>query len=344
MITPSGPHAPDPREGELREGDPGDEAPDDISFDDLDPADYGLNPRDGPLTLIDFIPPPPPPLKEDGHKGEAGRVLCLCGSADMPGAASLVARAASRVGAGLVTVGYLDVAVRDAVAAHCCEATFLNLTDLHGAAQLAEILDARSDHAVVLGPGLGQAAAATELVRDYFACDPRPTVLDADGLNIISANPSWVADYGAPLVITPHEGEARRLLGRPIPGDAAERAACARELAESYSAVCCLKGMLTVITDGASTSVNLTGNPGMATAGSGDVLSGAMGALLAASAVRGGVSFTPYEAARCAVYLHGLAGDLVVDELCELALVASDLVDALGPAIQVMEGQDEQAE
>ncbi|MDP6519542.1 MAG: NAD(P)H-hydrate dehydratase [Planctomycetota bacterium] len=342
MSPGPGPHPLDPDENAPEEGEVGEDEEGDFDYSQLDPLDFGLAPRARPLTRGDFEPPPPPSLDADAHKGEAGRLLCLCGSADMPGAASLVAKSALRMGAGLVTVGYLDVALRDAVAAQCVEATFLDLTDLEAPGDLAQILSGRADHAVVLGPGLGQSPAAVSLVRDYFACEARPTVLDADGLNIISEHLDWLADYGAPLIITPHAGEARRLLGRPVANDPTERSASARELAASVGAICCLKGAWTVISDSANTNVNLTGNPGLATAGSGDVLSGVIGALLAASVVRGGAFFPPFEAARCGVFIHGIAGDMASHELGELGVIASDLLDALPIATSLVEGRYEQ--
>lgn len=278
------------------------------------------------------IPAPPPVLAADGHKGQAGRVLLLCGSADMPGAAALVAAAAIRAGAGLVTLGYLDASVRDAVAAHCAEATFLDLSGARGAGGLREAIQGRSDHALVLGPGLGRGEASASLVADALAADPLPTVLDADGLNLVSDVPERLADHGAPLVLTPHAGEAERLLGRPVPSDAGGRVECALELARRAGAICCLKGPGTVVTDGDLVHINGTGNPGLATAGSGDVLAGILVAYLAAATLRGGAAFGPLEAARAAVHVHGLAGDIAAEHVGQRALIASDLIAFLPEA------------
>jgi NAD(P)H-hydrate epimerase len=255
----------------------------------------------------------------------------------MPGAAALVTAAAARAGAGLVTLGYLDVAVRAAVAAHCAEATFLDLTQTREAGDLRELLSARADHAIVLGPGLGRGEAAASLVADTLAAGLLPTVLDADGLNLVSDVPERLAEHEAPLVLTPHAGEAQRLLGRPVPRDPGGRVECALELARRAGAICCLKGPGTVVTDGTVVHINETGNAGLATAGSGDVLAGILVAYLAAATLRGGESFGPLQAARAAVHVHGLAGDMAAAQVGQRALIASDLIAHLPEAQRALE-------
>ena len=287
--------------------------------------------------------PAPPRLSPDAHKGDAGRVLCLAGSATMPGAAVLVARAAQRAGAGLVAIGCLDPSALTIVPLAAPEAV---LVDLCGAfdgegrasAGAAELLLARAPHARLVGPGLGDDARTRGLVERVLAGDTRaPLALDADALNALAGRPEDVRRHAAPCVLTPHPGEAQRLLGRPVPRDEAGRVAGACELAERAGAIVCLKGRNTVVTDGDRVYVNATGNAGMATAGAGDVLSGILVAYLAA--VRPGAAWEPFDAARAAVHVHGLAGDLAARELGQRGLIASDLVRFLPRAQRaVLEG------
>ena len=158
-------------------------------------------------------------------------------------------------------------------------------------------------------------------------------MLDADALNVLGPEPERLAAAVGQLVITPHPGEASRLLGREVTAEPEDRRDAAMELARRSEAVVCLKGRGTVVTDGERIEVNETGNPGLATAGSGDVLSGICVAYLAASQRDPSDGFDVLNAARAAVHVHGLAGDLARDELGERAVTASDLVAHL-PAAQ----------
>lgn len=278
----------------------------------------------------------PPRLARDAHKGDAGRLLCLCGSAAYPGAAILVARAAQRAGAGLVTVGCLDAGLSAVIAGAAPEAVNLDLSatvDLV-ANRLPRELARRHDHARVVGPGLGATQRTRVLVRTLLAEESSraPMVLDADALNVVAGELELLRGARVPLVLTPHPGEAARLLELDaLPRDDEGRAECARELARRTGAVCCLKGHATIVTDGERLVRNTTGNPGMATAGAGDVLAGILGAYLCQ--VRDAGSYDAFDAAVCAVHVHGRAGDLAAAELGERALVASDLVRFL-PAAQ----------
>jgi hydroxyethylthiazole kinase-like uncharacterized protein yjeF len=263
----------------------------------------------------------PAPLARDAHKGDAGRVLCIAGSRTMPGAAILVARAAQRAGAGLVSIGCLDRELMQLVPVAAPEAVLLDL----GAS--FEGLSEGDPHALLLGPGIGDDERARDVVGRFLeACPGIPRVLDADALNALRGEPQALADAAGPVVITPHPGEAGRLLGRPVPADSEGRSAAARELQRSSGAVVVLKGAGTVVCDGERSYVNDTGNPGMATAGSGDVLAGILVAYL--------VRLEPFQAACAAVRVHGLAGDLAAERLGEAGLVASDLIDEL-PAAQM---------
>ena len=271
----------------------------------------------------------PPALAPDAHKGDAGRLLVLCGSRAMPGAALLVARAAQRAGAGLVTVACLDPELMELVPRAAPEALLLELAER----SVTRLLRERRDDARVVGCGLGDTPRTRRVLAALLDADFRgPTVLDADALNALDGEPQRLRSAPGRCVVTPHPGEAARLLGRVIPADHEGRVVAAAELAEQSGAIVCLKGRNTVVTDGTSHYVNTTGNPGMATAGSGDVLAGIVGAYLA-QRTQGG-DWTPFAAACAAVHAHGLAGDLAAAEVGERGLIASDLVESL-PAAQL---------
>ena len=297
---------------------------------------------DGSLERVTHVRPLPE-LGPDAHKGDAGRLLCLAGSATMPGAAVLVVRAACRAGAGLVSLGCLSESLLSIVPIAAPEALLVDMTDwrelLDGGAP--GVLDGRRDDARAVGPGLGRGELTRSLLRFVVQGGFRgPTVLDADALNEVGALEE-LREARAVLVLTPHPGEAARLLGRDVPGDDAGRLAAAREIATRANAVCCLKGRASVVVspEAGRVFVNTTGNPGMATGGSGDVLTGILGAYLAASAVgnreheRTGERFSVFDAAVAAVHVHGRAGDLAADRFGRRALVASDLIECL-PAAQ----------
>lgn len=282
-----------------------------------------------------YRPLAPPELAEQAHKGDAGRVLCLVGSRLYPGAAALVVRAAQRAGAGLVTLGALDEGLLASVPVAAPEAVYLDLSGPADAdrERVRGLLAAREDHALVLGCGLGQSERAGALVAGVLGSGARvPLVVDADGLNLLGGAPERLREHAGPVVITPHPGEASRLLQRGAPQGANERANAARELAARSGAIVCLKGHGTVVSDGRVTYVNDTGNPGMATAGAGDVLAGILGAYLAACAGGHLTTWTPFDAAVAAVRVHGLAGDLAAKELGRRAVVASDLIAFLPKA------------
>ena len=268
-------------------------------------------------------------MPEDAHKGDAGRVLLVCGSADMPGAAVLVARAAQRAGAGLVTVACFDPAAKIILPIAAPEAVLVDV-EAGSAVSLAD----RADHVRVVGPGLGATTRTSRLVHDLLADGfSGAWVLDADALNVLAGDLQDLRARSGAMVLTPHPGEAARLLGREIPRSNAGRAAAAREISRESRAICCLKGQRTVIAEGDRIHVNETGNPGMATAGAGDVLAGILGAYLAPCVTRFDSSFAPFDAAVAAVHVHGLAGDLAAEEVGRRGLVASDLVRFL-PAAQ----------
>ena len=275
--------------------------------------------------------PKPPVRPVDAHKGTAGLVLVVAGSRGMAGAAALVGNGALRAGAGLVRIATADAAL-DTVAAlaPCC--TTAPLPD-DGACLRAEAAEtvlalAEGQDAVAIGPGLGRTSAVGSVVRAVLEGLGIPIVLDADGLNAIAADAAeTIARARNGLILTPHPGEAARLLGTTVKTIQADREAAAERLA-GLGAVVVLKGVGTVVCDGERLYVNQTGNPGMATAGAGDVLAGMMAAFLAAG-------MPMFEAAVLAVWAHGRAGDLAAERLGLLGLTAMDLLGCVPEALRV---------
>jgi len=249
----------------------------------------------------------------------------------MPGAAVLAARSAQRAGAGLVAVACLDANLLTIVPTAAPEAVLVDLSRAQGG--MVATLAGRRDDVRVVGPGLGASRRTHGLVRSLLADGFEGAwVVDADALNVIAGEIEELGSRRGPMVITPHPGEAERLLGRKIPNDDAARASAAKELSRRSRAICCLKGHRTVVAEGERVYVNETGNPGMATAGAGDVLAGILGAYLAPCAHGDVASWTPFDAAASAVHVHGLAGDLAAAEVGRRGLVASDLIAFLPSA------------
>jgi NAD(P)H-hydrate epimerase len=196
--------------------------------------------------------------------------------------------------------------------------------------KLAEppLLDlARANDVIAAGPGLGQSPAITQIVVALLAQSTKPLVLDADGLNALQQAPGLLRRPAGALVITPHPGEFARLVNKTVPEVQAQRQDLAVRFAADHQLVLVLKGHQTIVTDGRRLYVNQTGNPGMATGGTGDVLTGLIAALI-------GQDLEPFAAAQLGVHWHGLAGDLARDELGEVSLIASDLLDYLPKVIR----------
>ncbi len=274
-----------------------------------------------------------PERPADGHKGTFGRVLIIAGSRSMSGAACLAGMGALRGGAGLVFIACPE-SVQAIVASEepCYQTIGLPETEFgqldSSALPVAQALLSGKD-ALAIGPGLGNSASVREVVRALYIDATVPTVVDADGLNVLADEllnkPDGLANPAGPRILTPHPGELSRLCGLAIGEIQKRRKDVARDFAARHGVVLVLKGPGTVVTDGTRVAINPTGNSGMATGGSGDVLTGLLGALLASGR-------EPFEAARLAVYLHGLAGDLGAEELSEPGLIATDLPRFLGSA------------
>ena len=263
-------------------------------------------------------------LKRDAHKGDRGRVLIVAGSLSMSGAARLAGWGALRGGAGLVTIAVPD-AVQPIVAADLPCAMTLPLPSRKGVLMASGAAAARAVEADAIAIGPGITTAAAPFLRRFLKGLDTPVVIDADALNILAEQPGMLST-DTPSVLTPHPGEAARLLGHPVNG---ERVAGAEELAERFHTVAVLKGTGTVVCDGDRYYVNKSGNPGMATGGTGDVLAGLLAARLASGA-------DPFPAAVQAVYVHGVAGDLAAVSVGENSMIATDLVANLGPAVATL--------
>ncbi|MEY2807164.1 MAG: NAD(P)H-hydrate dehydratase [Planctomycetia bacterium] len=271
----------------------------------------------------------PEPLPLDAHKGLAGRVAILAGSRWMRGAATLACRAAGRGGAGLVAC-----LARDAEVA--CQ-VFLTAPEcvVEDCAQggLAAAWARRAPHSMVAGCGLSQDELAAALVDEALSFDG-PLLLDADALNLLAGGLERIARRAAPTVLTPHPLEAARLLGcsAAIGADEAERLAAARELSAKSGAVVVLKGAGTLVCSGTRAWRCPRGTPALAKAGTGDVLAGLAGALLARSRSLPRAGFDAHAAACLAVERHALAGELAEAALSREGLVAGDLLDFLPAA------------
>lgn len=274
--------------------------------------------------------------RPDGHKGDYGRVLIVGGSRGMIGAVALSARAALRGGAGLVTFA-APGPVQLTIAGLCPCATSIPLACRPGTDELAAEAVAQVCHAaagsdvLAVGPGMGVGTAQQNLVRAVLGLD-RPLVLDADALSNLAKVADWSALRTGPLVLTPHPGEFARLTGLTVADIQADRRTAAVSAAREWSGaaepplICVLKGAGTLVTDGRRLFVNTTGNPGMATGGTGDVLTGLTAAMI-------GQGLGRFGAACLAVHCHGRAGDLARQRLGEASVMADDLLAALPAAI-----------
>jgi ADP-dependent NAD(P)H-hydrate dehydratase len=276
-----------------------------------------------------------PERPQDGHKGTFGRVLIIGGSVGMSGAVCLSSVSALRSGSGLVTAA-IPRSIQMTVAGwEPCVMTIGLETDSHG--QLAALSRERMEEllvgkdAVAVGPGLGQSAEAATLVSLVLEICRVPLVLDADALNAVARGGLLAKrNRESACVITPHPGEFARLTGLPVTNDEDIRIAMSADFARTHALTVVLKGPRTVVTDGARLFVNATGNSGMATAGSGDVLTGIVASLL-------GQKMNPFAAAAVAVNAHGRAGDFAAFELGQRGMIASDLLLTLRKAWEQME-------
>lgn len=287
-----------------------------------------------PVSLLDsgMVRAVLPRRHPTAHKGSFGHAAIIAGSVGKSGAAVMAGFGALRIGAGLVTIA-LPRTVNDAVEAKVLEAmTFPVDATPDGTfakSACAPLLAFVQDkNAVALGPGVGRQAETAGMIRDLIAEIRQAMVLDADGINAVAGHRQLFQQVHAPVIITPHPGEMARFLETTTAAVQQDRLGVASRVARELNVYVVLKGAGTVIAapDGAL-AVNSTGNPGMATGGTGDVLTGIIAGLLAQR-------LSPWHAACAGVYLHGLAGDLAAASRGEMGLMARDVIEAIPSAIQ----------
>lgn len=254
------------------------------------------------------------------HKGNFGHVLVIAGSYGKMGACVLTSRAVLRSGAGLVTA-HVPSKGYNVIQTALPECMTIIDDDPEIQANVPKLDDF---DVIAVGPGIGKAEQTQKMLKILIQESSKPMVLDADALNILSENPTWLSFLPSNSILTPHPGEFDRLAGKS--NNHLERLEKARSFAKKHSVYLVLKGGITAVcTPQGKIWFNSTGNPGMATAGSGDTLTGIIAGIL-------GLGFRPVDAARLAVYLHGLAGDIAAQRLGEEAMIASDITDCLPDA------------
>lgn len=264
--------------------------------------------------VLDMLPVRDP----DGHKGDYGKILLLCGSRGYTGAAALAAMGALRSGAGLVYLG-VPACIYEIEAIKLTEPVVIpfpsegNTLSTEAVKPILKLLPKMD--AVLIGPGLGISEGTLAVVSAVLSEFSGPVVLDADGINVLASHKDLLRGRTATTILTPHAGEFERLSGIQI-GDRRE---AAEALSLDLGAIVLLKGRETVITDGKIGYINTTGNPGMAVGGSGDVLAGVIVSLL-------GQGLAPLEAAACGAWLHGAAGDVCAQKLGQYGMLPSDML------------------
>jgi NAD(P)H-hydrate epimerase len=279
------------------------------------------------MTELSAQPPQLPLRDPNSHKGDYGRAVLIGGSTGMTGALGLAGMAALRSGAGLVTLATPDVCLPTVAAYEPSYMTVPLASDCDGriSAVARERIGATVENATAIGcgPGIGRSPELVAVVQWLFAELKQPAVFDADALFALAQLGETPPPQG-PRILTPHPGEFARLTGQRVETEQ-QRIEQACQAAERFGAVVVLKGHRTVVTDGPQVYVNETGNPGMATGGSGDVLTGVITALLCQV-------LDAFAASQHGVYLHGLAGDMAAESLGQVSLTARDLIDFLPDA------------
>jgi NAD(P)H-hydrate epimerase len=273
---------------------------------------------------------------KNAHKGSFGHILLLAGSARFSGAAVLCAKAAMRAGAGLVTIGIPKSLNTAIIKVKPAEVMTLPLRETKELTLSLKAFKKISDFAkkadvLVIGPGLSQNKSTQRLIRKVIMAVDKPMVIDADGLNALIGNLNILRGTRYTVrgtILTPHPGEMARLLGVNVANIQNKRKEITQKFARDYGLTLVLKGNHTIVADCKKHLFkNTTGNPGMASAGSGDVLSGIIAAFL-------GQGLAPFAAAKYGVFLHGLAGDLAAKEKTQISLIASDIIEKIPEAIK----------
>jgi NAD(P)H-hydrate epimerase len=274
--------------------------------------------------------------KADSHKKDFGDIFILAGSSRFSGAAVLCAESALRSGAGLVTLGIPKSINNAMIKIKPKEVMTLPLPETNeqtlSLSAYKKIKDfIKGIDILVIGPGLGDNNSTYKLVRQIISTIDKRIVIDADGLNALVGNLNILKRPNGrqfDAILTPHPGEMSRLIGLDIAKIQKNRKDIAKKFAKDYNVTVVLKGYRTEVTDyQGNFYTNSTGNPGMSTAGSGDVLTGMIGAFF-------GQGLNAFEAAKYAVYLHGLAGDLAAKEKTQISMIASDIINKIPEAIK----------
>ncbi len=253
-----------------------------------------------------------------GHKGSFGKILLLCGSTGYTGAAYFAAMGAQRSGAGLTFLGVPE-SIYEIEAIKLNEPVIFPLPEENGKLSIYAVSEIEKRlpemDAVLVGCGLGQSGGTLSVVKAVLAQAQCPVVVDADGINVLKAHKDILRGRAYPTILTPHDGEFLRF-GGTIGED---RMASAAYFSREWNSIVLLKGHRTCITDGQTGYINETGNPGMAVGGSGDVLAGILVSLL-------GQGLPPLEAAACAAWIHGAAGDLCAEEIGQYGMLPTDML------------------
>ena len=285
---------------------------------------YLLGPDELDMSLLD-------PRPAQSHKGDYGHLFVLAGSPGKTGAASMVCSGAMRIGAGLVTLGIpaglnpiLEAKLTEAMTAPLPDAGSGYLT-ADAVERIYQLLEGKT--ALALGPGISTESPVQEVIVKLIPETTLPLVIDADGITALLSRLEILKQCKGSVILTPHPGEMARLAGITTQEVQTDRIGVAKSCAASYNAIVVLKGNRTVIaTPDQEVYINPTGNPGMASGGTGDVLTGMIGGLLAQG-------LPPLEAAKWGVYVHGLAGDMAAQAIGEIPLIASDIIDYLPDAL-----------
>ena len=268
--------------------------------------------------------------KADAHKGDFGKVCIVAGSIGFSGAAAIAGRSALRAGAGLVRVATPKSVLPIVAAIEPSYTTIPLPEDVDGrmsSKAVNTVLDqVELNDVMAFGPGVGVAKGPRDVLDNLIACDGLRLLIDADGLNCLVKDPAWIERKKASIILTPHPGEMKRLWSQlfreAAPDDRAKQAGM---MAKRTNCTIVLKGAGTIVTDSEKIYINTTGNPGMATAGAGDVLTGVITALA-------GQGLNNFDAAALGVYIHGLAGDIAAEKTSRISLIATDIIESLGPA------------
>lgn len=287
--------------------------------------------------------------RKDSCKNDYGHIFVLAGSPGMTGAATLASQAVMRVGAGLVTLG-IPKTLNPILEVKLTEVMTLPLPETEDGKvsknaydEIIQFLDKRRVSTLIIGPGLSTSEETMQLVKKIIENVELPCVLDADGINAFKEESGtrenkWqipeLKTAKSKLVITPHPGELGRLINESVQNIQQDRVKYATSFAKENGVIVVLKGYQTVITNGIQVFINPTGNPGMATAGCGDVLAGIIGGLIAQLKDK-----SLLETAKLGVYLHGLAGDLAAQDKTEMGLIASDVLENIPLAIKKLRGK-----